>query len=115
MMESVKKSKGRVDISSYEEGEKYTSYLLRRDRYNENGIMLDGRRVFTIDRVCAGQVLSIAILVFHASEYLPGCLNGIFAAALLYRDFRLFAEPGRTEKSDPVHCRQPGRTGVLGL
>ncbi len=41
MMESVKKSKGRVDISSYEEGEKYTSYLLRRDRYNENGIMLD--------------------------------------------------------------------------
>ena len=41
MMESIKKSEGRVDISSYEEGNKYTSYLLRRDRFKEDSIMLN--------------------------------------------------------------------------
>lgn len=44
MMESIKKSSGRVDIQSYKEGKNFTSYLLRRDRYNEDGIMLDTKK-----------------------------------------------------------------------
>lgn len=41
MMESIKKSEGRVNISPYEEGKSYTSYILRRDRFKDDGIMLN--------------------------------------------------------------------------
>ncbi len=34
---------------------------IRAAKFRENGIMLDDKRVFTIDRVCAGQMLSIAV------------------------------------------------------
>ena len=40
MMESVKKGQGRVDISSYNTGDNYTSYLLRRDRYKDSEMIL---------------------------------------------------------------------------
>lgn len=41
MMESVKKSEGRVDISSYESGKEYSSYLLRRDRFKDSRMILN--------------------------------------------------------------------------
>lgn len=41
MMETVAQGKDRVDISEFNPKNKYTSYLLRRDRYDEEDLMLD--------------------------------------------------------------------------
>lgn len=41
MIESIKKGKGRVDINDYDPKNNYTSYLLRRDRYDEEEIMIE--------------------------------------------------------------------------
>lgn len=41
MMESIKVGKHRVDLPQYSENDHITPALLRRDRYNENGLMLD--------------------------------------------------------------------------
>lgn len=41
MMESIKVGKHRVDLPQYSENGRSTPALLRRDRYNENGIILD--------------------------------------------------------------------------
>ncbi|MDO4437851.1 MAG: CotH kinase family protein [Eubacteriales bacterium] len=41
MMESIKVGKDRVDLPKYSENSDVTPALLRRDRYNENGLMLD--------------------------------------------------------------------------
>lgn len=41
MMESIKVGKHRVDLPQYSENSHITPALLRRDRYNENGLMLD--------------------------------------------------------------------------
>jgi len=41
MMEVVEQGKDRVDIAKCKKGDGFTSYLLRRDRYDEEGIMLD--------------------------------------------------------------------------
>lgn len=40
MMEKIEKGKDRVDISTYKQGDKLVSYLLCRDRENENDIQL---------------------------------------------------------------------------
>lgn len=41
MMESIKQGKGRVDIEDYNPNNNYTSYLLRRDRYDEEELLLE--------------------------------------------------------------------------
>ncbi len=41
MMEPVEQGSDRVDIQDYSEKNDYTSYLVRRDRYDEEGVMLD--------------------------------------------------------------------------
>lgn len=41
LMESIKVGKHRVDLPAYSENGRITPALLRRDRYNENGLMLD--------------------------------------------------------------------------
>lgn len=41
MMECVKRSENRIDIKKYKPKNVYSSYILRRDRYNEDGVMLD--------------------------------------------------------------------------
>lgn len=41
MIESVRKGKGRVDLNDYNPNNNYTSYLLRRDRYDEEDIMIE--------------------------------------------------------------------------
>ncbi len=41
MMEPVQHGKSRVDINDYNPKNDYTSYLVRRDRYDEEGVMLD--------------------------------------------------------------------------
>lgn len=40
MMESIKQGNERVNIDDYNPKENYTSYLLRRDRYDEEGLMI---------------------------------------------------------------------------
>ncbi len=39
--ESIKQGKERINISDYKEGSAFNSYLIRRDRLDDNGIMLD--------------------------------------------------------------------------
>lgn len=41
LMESIKVGKHRIDLPAYSENGRITPALLRRDRYNENGLMLD--------------------------------------------------------------------------
>lgn len=41
MMENIKQGKGRVDIKDYDPTKNYTSYILRRDRYDEEDIMIE--------------------------------------------------------------------------
>lgn len=41
MLETIKKSEHRVDIPKYSENSQYVSALIRRDRFNLNGIMMD--------------------------------------------------------------------------
>lgn len=41
MMESIEQNENRVDISDYKKKERYTSYIVRRDRYRSDNEMLD--------------------------------------------------------------------------
>ena len=52
MMEPVEQGSDRVDISDYNPKNNYTSYLVRRDRYDEEGVMLD--TYATLNQLCYG-------------------------------------------------------------
>ena len=52
LMEPVEQGEDRVDISDYNPKNDYTSYIVRRDRYDEEGVMLD--TYATINELCYG-------------------------------------------------------------